>query len=639
MKRTNLSLACLVVAGGLAGLLVPAPAAANDEDYRIDLRTSLPDGEFVVFKGQSFDLSLATNYDSYVTVLALDKKGNVRVLFPNRYQRDNFVPEGRDVRVRDIYADYTGPVYIEAIAMASEGYYFRFGDRRAPLWNERFWEGYDPSRSFLSDRRGTFTVSFDDAISHRPPVGASGYDPDRLERELQQHIDDDYADFEGMVRDFRDEIYEVVGGESWASGYADVYVADSRFNVSGRPGYGETYEAPSGSSVTFYSSYYDYDRSDFDYDAALSGYGSWIDVRGIRVWRPPVFSFAWRPYVNGYWTHTRYGWYWVGYEPFAWVTYHYGYWYYDPFYGWYWIPDYWDYRFVPANCYWYSSGTYIGWYPAPPPARIAARLNITVSAHFDMARAVVVRKENFLHANIQDIVEAPQRVSGLLRDARPSFTPEAAPRKDVIARAVGHSITDAQVKTIEKSAAKANKEITIVKPVEMRAVPKQFQDLDQKVKKEVLSGKPAPRSAPAPATTKPAPTRPGTVAPPARETRPKPAPSTPPTRATPRVEPKPVTPGKPKPRPPVPDAAPTPPSERPEYVPPRPHAKPPTGRASPPPTTPRARPAKPAKGEEAAPAPKPKPKPAPTSYDDEEEKDKVEPAKPKASPGSKKDHR
>ena len=78
---------------------------------------------------------------------------------------------------------------------------------------------------------------------------------------------------------------------------------------------------------------------DFIYDN-LSG-GNWIDVEGYGYgWQPDVATSDpnWRPYSDGYWAYTDYGWTWISYEDFGWATYHYGRWASLADYGWVWFP-------------------------------------------------------------------------------------------------------------------------------------------------------------------------------------------------------------------------------------------------------------------------------------------------------------
>jgi hypothetical protein len=104
-----------------------------------------------------------------------------------------------------------------------------------------------------------------------------------------------------------------------------------------------------------------------DFDAPLSACGSWVEVGSYgRCWRPDGVVVGWRPYCNGYWVWTDYGWYWVSDEPWAWACYHYGFWVYDSIYGWIWVPGR---DWAPAWVCWRFGGGYIGWAPMPPPGR------------------------------------------------------------------------------------------------------------------------------------------------------------------------------------------------------------------------------------------------------------------------------
>ena len=105
---------------------------------------------------------------------------------------------------------------------------------------------------------------------------------------------------------------------------------------------------------------------DFIYDN-LSG-GNWIDVEGYGYgWQPDVATSDpnWRPYTDGYWAYTDYGWTWISYEDFGWATYHYGRWANLGDYGWIWFPGE-DLDWGPAWVSWRTGGDYIGWAPLPP---------------------------------------------------------------------------------------------------------------------------------------------------------------------------------------------------------------------------------------------------------------------------------
>jgi hypothetical protein len=105
---------------------------------------------------------------------------------------------------------------------------------------------------------------------------------------------------------------------------------------------------------------------DFIYDN-LSG-GNWIEAEGYGYgWQPDVAVSDpnWRPYADGYWAYTDYGWTWISYEDFGWATYHYGRWANLADYGWVWFPGS-DLDWGPAWVSWRTGGDYIGWAPLPP---------------------------------------------------------------------------------------------------------------------------------------------------------------------------------------------------------------------------------------------------------------------------------
>ena len=106
---------------------------------------------------------------------------------------------------------------------------------------------------------------------------------------------------------------------------------------------------------------------DFFYDN-LAG-GNWIEVEGYGYgWQPDIALSDpnWRPYTDGYWAYTDYGWTWISYEDFGWATYHYGRWAYLADYGWVWFPGS-DLEWGPAWVSWRFGDDYCGWAPLPPP--------------------------------------------------------------------------------------------------------------------------------------------------------------------------------------------------------------------------------------------------------------------------------
>ncbi len=96
----------------------------------------------------------------------------------------------------------------------------------------------------------------------------------------------------------------------------------------------------------------------------LAPYGEWISTPEYGwVWSPYDMEAGWRPYTNGHWEYTDYGWTWVSDLDWGWATFHYGRWYFDDMYGWVWIPGtVWG----PAWVAWRHGDGYIGWAPLPP---------------------------------------------------------------------------------------------------------------------------------------------------------------------------------------------------------------------------------------------------------------------------------
>jgi hypothetical protein len=97
------------------------------------------------------------------------------------------------------------------------------------------------------------------------------------------------------------------------------------------------------------------------YADALDGHGDWVDVAGVGwCWRPHAITAGWRPYWRGHWGPYRGGMTWVSYDPFGYVTHHYGRWGWSGMYGWYWIPGVY---YSPAWVAWSIVDAFFGWAP------------------------------------------------------------------------------------------------------------------------------------------------------------------------------------------------------------------------------------------------------------------------------------
>jgi len=99
---------------------------------------------------------------------------------------------------------------------------------------------------------------------------------------------------------------------------------------------------------------------------SLRPYGEWVWNNNYGwVWSPTNVPVNWRPYTEGHWVYTNYGWTWVSDQPWGWACFHYGRWFYDDYHGWLWYPDT---VWAPAWVAWRTGGDFIGWAPLPPRA-------------------------------------------------------------------------------------------------------------------------------------------------------------------------------------------------------------------------------------------------------------------------------
>ncbi len=96
----------------------------------------------------------------------------------------------------------------------------------------------------------------------------------------------------------------------------------------------------------------------------LAPYGHWFTYGSYGwVWTPYDVPFGWRPYTDGHWIYTDYGWTWVSDWPWGWAPFHYGRWVFDPDYGWVWVPGH---VWAPAWVAWRWGDGWVGWAPLPP---------------------------------------------------------------------------------------------------------------------------------------------------------------------------------------------------------------------------------------------------------------------------------
>ena len=121
---------------------------------------------------------------------------------------------------------------------------------------------------------------------------------------------------------------------------------------------------------------------EFFYEA-LDPHGDWIEVeRYGYCWRPAAARDSrWRPYLDGHWAWTEYGWTWISSEPFGWATYHYGRWTRLKRLGWVWVPGS---EWAPAWVAWRRSEQHVGWAPLPPDAHSGSGFTAAVDSYYDI---------------------------------------------------------------------------------------------------------------------------------------------------------------------------------------------------------------------------------------------------------------
>src|SRR5688500_2876520 len=121
---------------------------------------------------------------------------------------------------------------------------------------------------------------------------------------------------------------------------------------------------------------------EFFYEA-LDPHGDWLRVEPYGYcWQPrQARDPGWRPYTDGGWVYTDYGWTWRSNEPFGWAVYHYGRWARLPRRGWIWVPNT---EWGPAWVSWRRSDDYVGWAPLPPDAWSKSGFSPAVDAYYDI---------------------------------------------------------------------------------------------------------------------------------------------------------------------------------------------------------------------------------------------------------------
>ena len=148
----------------------------------------------------------------------------------------------------------------------------------------------------------------------------------------------------------------------------------------------------------------------------LDPYGDWyLDARYGWVWSPGYVRADWRPYLDGYWVYTDWGWTWVSYDPWGADTYHYGRWDCLASNRWVWIPDdVWG----PAWVSWRYGDGWAGWAPLPPEATWGS-FGLSYSDHFVLpSRWCFVPESRLTSTRLRSYVAPLPETRGLYRDTR-----------------------------------------------------------------------------------------------------------------------------------------------------------------------------------------------------------------------------
>lgn len=157
----------------------------------------------------------------------------------------------------------------------------------------------------------------------------------------------------------------------------------------------------------------------------LAPYGRWFSLDDYGyVWTPYDVAVGWRPYTNGYWVYTDYGWTWASQYRWGWAPFHYGRWIFHPRHGWVWRPGtlwgpawvVWRHRSGPGGSGW------VGWAPMPP--QMEWRAGVGLHAEWGEIDRIVepfwysfVEERNFTARDLDRRLELPARNGTLLREA------------------------------------------------------------------------------------------------------------------------------------------------------------------------------------------------------------------------------
>lgn len=173
------------------------------------------------YTGEYIDVSFTVDQDSYVTLYDIDSTGNVTILFPNSYSRDNLARAGRVYTIPNKYSGYNlmieGPSGLELLEgiTSTDGYYHWFFDGVSvpPIWSN---EWGDPT-------------TWGGKYTREPLPGPDGEPPivtKRFEKRLQYQGPRDPNQIANYIRDqIRDQSRtKIQPGYQWGRASCAFYV-------------------------------------------------------------------------------------------------------------------------------------------------------------------------------------------------------------------------------------------------------------------------------------------------------------------------------------------------------------------------------------------------------------------------------
>ena len=180
----------------------------------------------------------------------------------------------------------------------------------------------------------------------------------------------------------------------------------------------------------------------------LAPHGEWVSVSPYGwCWAPSNVEPVWRPYTEGHWVYTDYGWTFISDTEWAWAVYHYGRWAHSPEYGWIWVPGT---DWGPAWVAWRSGGGYTGWAPLPPEIGFDERTGLIMSAYdmdsMDPFYWSFINDEWFMEPVIVTYIIVPARNETIIKKTR-NVTKYSTENKKII----NHGV---DAKNVEKASGK-----------------------------------------------------------------------------------------------------------------------------------------------------------------------------------------